>query len=82
MSSEAFITEVITNDSDKPAERNPLLSQARIEHKKVLQVVEALGKKIDLMKDRQRQEYMQVEIIPICDLYTHDILIFLSIPGL
>ena len=46
MSSEAFITEVITNDSDKPAERNPLLSQARIEHKKVLQVVEALGKKL------------------------------------
>ena len=59
--SESFITEVRLDDQLlKVSEANPLLDDVREQHKKVLEVVDVLGKKIDLMKEKQRQEYMQV----------------------
>jgi len=58
---ESFITEVRAEDNaQNAADPNPLLDDVREQHKKILHVVDALGKKIDLMKEKQRLEYMQV----------------------
>lgn len=67
--SESFITEVRLDDQLlKVSEANPLLDDVREQHKKVLEVVDVLGKKIDLMKEKQRQEYMQAYEVHMQDV--------------
>ncbi len=55
-SSEAFLTEVSSTDVGKV--RSALLVPIRQEHIKITQVVDSFRKKVDVLIDKQRNEYI------------------------